>query len=204
MADTGFLFPGTAVGNRTIADSDDPDWSNPGNITADDTSKADWANVLNNDTSHGLAASNFDFSSIPAGAVIDGIEAQIGDYNGNSIGNAASWEVCKLILADDSDGSVSKHSVLIAPPTAPTEQTDEAGGASDLWSETIGISDVQDSDWGFFVGTKEVGGLDRTHEIDFMRMKVYYTPAPVITDVNTTESWTDGDTGLIITGTGFV
>lgn len=26
----------------------------------------------------------------------------------------------------------------------------------------------------------------------------------VITDVNTTESWTDGDTGLIITGTGFV
>ena len=27
---------------------------------------------------------------------------------------------------------------------------------------------------------------------------------PVITDVNTTESWTDGDTGLVITGTGFV
>lgn len=27
---------------------------------------------------------------------------------------------------------------------------------------------------------------------------------PNITDVNTTESWTDGDTGLVITGTGFV
>ncbi len=26
----------------------------------------------------------------------------------------------------------------------------------------------------------------------------------VITDVNTTESWTDGDTGLVITGTGFI
>jgi hypothetical protein len=26
----------------------------------------------------------------------------------------------------------------------------------------------------------------------------------VITDVNTTESWTDGDTNLVITGTGFV
>jgi len=26
----------------------------------------------------------------------------------------------------------------------------------------------------------------------------------IITDVNTTESWTDGDTGLIITGSGFV
>lgn len=32
------------------------------------------------------------------------------------------------------------------------------------------------------------------------------TPATnvVITDVNTTESWTDGDSNLIITGTGFV
>jgi hypothetical protein len=26
----------------------------------------------------------------------------------------------------------------------------------------------------------------------------------IITDVNTTESWTDSDTGLVITGTGFV
>jgi len=29
-------------------------------------------------------------------------------------------------------------------------------------------------------------------------------PAVVITDINTTESWTDGDIGLVITGTGFV
>ena len=27
---------------------------------------------------------------------------------------------------------------------------------------------------------------------------------PIITDVNTTESWTDGDTGLVITGTDFI
>jgi len=30
------------------------------------------------------------------------------------------------------------------------------------------------------------------------------TGVPVITDVNTTEEWNDGDTGLVITGTGFL
>jgi len=29
-------------------------------------------------------------------------------------------------------------------------------------------------------------------------------PNVIITDVNTTESWDDGDTGLVITGTGFL
>ena len=36
-------------------------------------------------------------------------------------------------------------------------------------------------------------------------LKAVWDPTgPTITDVNTTESWTDGDTGLVITGTGFV
>ena len=30
------------------------------------------------------------------------------------------------------------------------------------------------------------------------------TTTVFVTDVNTTESWDDGDTGLVITGTGFV
>ncbi len=29
-------------------------------------------------------------------------------------------------------------------------------------------------------------------------------PLPVVTDVDTDEAWVDGDTGLVITGTGFV
>lgn len=200
MADTGFLFPGTAVGNRTISGSTD-DWTGPDNIKADDSSDATAAIDTTSDISAGLAASNFDFSSIPSGSVINGIEIRVGDYDEGSAGDG-DFTTLKLILADDSDGSVSKHADL-TPPGGTTDVTDEAGGASDLWSETIGLSDVQDVDWGFFVGVSESAGSP-FFDIDYLQMKVYFTPKPEITDVNTTESWDNGDSGLVITGTDFV
>ncbi len=79
MSDTGFIFPGTMVGNRTIAGSD-VDWTSPDNAKADDTSVAS-ANIGPGDESSGLAASNFDFTSIPDSARIDGIEIRVGDYD---------------------------------------------------------------------------------------------------------------------------
>jgi hypothetical protein len=82
-------------------------------------------------------------------------------------------------------------------------RTDEAGGASDLWGETIGVSDVTDVDWGFWVSVVNPDADIENINIDFMQMKVYYTPIS-ITDVDTDETWDDGDTGLVITGTGFV
>ncbi len=204
MADTGFVFPDTAVGNRAITDSD-ADWTNPDNIKADDSSDATVILVSAGDLSRGLAASNFDFSVIPAGATIDGIEVQVGDYNEGS-GDALVWDNgfgtghCKLILADNTDGSVTKHTSLTDPTT--TDATDQAGGAADLWSETISDTDVKDVDWGFFVGLFTIPANGDMF-IDFMQMKVYYTPGPIITDVDTDETWTDGDTGLVITGTDF-
>ena len=196
MADTGFVFPGTGVGNRTITGGD-VNWTNPA-ITGDDGDNAFWNTSSQPEQSNGLAGSNFDFSSIPAGSTIDGIEVQVGDYES---GGANTWEVLRLILADTTDGSVSKHADLLA--ITGSLQTDEAGGASDLWSETIGRTDVQDSDWGFFVGQEATEDF-QSSSIDFFKMKVYYTLKPIITDVNTTESWNDGDTGLVITGSLFV
>jgi len=165
MADTGWKFPGTAVGNRPVAGAGE-NWASPDNIKADDGSDA---SVMGFEPwrSYGLAATNFDFSGIPGGSTIDGIEVRVGDYSDDG---GTVWGVCKLILADDSDGSVSKHADLATPGSL---QTDEAGGSVDLWSETIGLSDVQDSDWGFFV-TGE-GNLFETLSVDFMQMKVYYT-----------------------------
>ena len=197
MADTGFLFPGTAVGNRTISGGD-VNWVNPDNIKADDTSMAT-ANVSSGSpNTNGLAASNFDFSGVAG--TIDGIEVQVGDYS-VGIADDADWAVGKLILADDSDGGTSKHTAL-ADFTI-SDQTDQMGGASDLWDETIGVSDVQDVDWGFFVGLDWISATIVLVNIDFMQMKVYYTPIS-ITDVDGDETWDDGDTGLVITGTGFV
>jgi len=171
MADTGFLFPGTTAGDRTITGGDS-NWLNSGNITADDTSNATWE-PSGLQQSNGLAASNFDFSSIPAGSTIDGIEIRAGDFKASV--DSPAWDVLRLILADDSDGTENKNGELIA--WTGSDQTDEAGGSSDLWSETIGLSDVQDVDWGFFVGGSG-DGFGSLLEIDFLQMKVYFTAAP--------------------------
>ncbi len=198
MADTGFVFPDTTDGSRAISGAIRA-WISPDNIKADDGSETRWiTGGGGSESSFGVAASNFDFSSIPAGATIDGIEVRCGDYSHES-GGATIWDVVKLILADDADGSENKNSVFVSPTTS--LQTDEAGGVSDLWSETINLSDVQDVDWGWFVGQFDsAASID--HFIDFMQMKVYYTPLnPTITSVNAGSAWTDGDSNIEIVGT---
>ena len=178
MADTGWIFPGTAVGDRGAGDAD---WSNPDNIKIDDGSDAS-VNLGGGPTedSRGLAASNFDFSSIPSGATIDGIEVRVEDYLVAGGGVSVDWSNCRLILADDSDGSENKESELLDPSFS--DQTDEAGGASDLWGETITRADVQDVDFGFFVGVTLVAGTPTTH-VDSMQMKVFYTEAAGINTI---------------------
>ncbi len=195
MADTGFLFPGTGA-NRPIDSNDD--WGVPSRITADNGLTASVQLLTVGESSDGLAASNFDFSSIPTGATIDGIEIRVGDYTAAL--EDLAWDVCKLILADDTDGSENKSSELLDWTTS--NQTDEAGGSSDLWGENITRANVTDVDWGFFVVAKNISGVP-TALVDFLQMKVYHTTIS-ITDVDGDETWDDGDTGLVITGTGFV
>ena len=170
MADTGFLFPGTAVGDRTITGSD-VNFGNPDNIKIDDTLVASAFLSNAGDTSAGLAGSNFDFSSIPAGSTIDGIEIKVGDYFAGS--GTWAWDVIRLILADDTDGSENKNADLT--PLDATERTEETGGASDLWSESISRDNVTDADWGFFLGTRLASGFFAASDVDFMQMKVFYT-----------------------------
>ena len=59
-----------------------------------------------------------------------------------------------------------------------------------------------DTYWGV-----DIADYDADTSATVATLEIEYTEAasgPTITDVNTTESWTDGATGLVITGTGFV
>jgi len=196
MADTGWKFPGAAAGNRSGGDS----WANPSNITADDTSFA--TVTLDNafESSAGLAATDYDFSSIPDGATIDGIEVRIGDYSVDVTGGAPTWLNCRVIDELDADGGANSPT----PGWSASEQTALAGGASSLWELTPSKTDVNDIDWGFFFQAWQTFGVTTVYSTDFMQMKIYYSIGPQITDVDTDETWDDGDTGLVITGTGFV
>lgn len=195
MADTGWQFPGTTSGSRgtgTFA------WVSHADITADDGNSASCSVITGPNSSQGLAGASFGFSGdIPAGATIDGIEVQVGDWAMSPADNI-TWTDVQLILADDSDGTEDKSSDFSAWNT--TVQTEAAGGASDLWSETVDRADVIDVDWGFFIRVD--GATNDVAVVDYFRMKIYYSEM-TITDVDGDETWTDGDTGLVITGQGF-
>ena len=199
MADTGWQNGGTSDGSRG---SGTYGWTPPDNVLTDGSGVASVTIITALASSRGLAVSNFSLAGdIPAGSTIDGIEIQVDDYRFSS--GTTFWNDLRLILADDSDGTQTRHSDINDLSTS--NQTDIAGAPTQLWGETIERSDVIDVDWGTYVRIWDDGGGSSVTNIDWIAMKVYYSETtPTITDVNGTESWTDGDTGLVITGTIFV
>ena len=173
MPVTTWQFPGTMIGNRTISGSD-ADWTNPDNAKVDDLNDAS-VSLSTSQQSSGLAASNFDFSEILPGAIITGIEIRVGDFEHTSAGPRA-WAVVRLILADGSDGTENKAVQLQLVGGA--DQTDEAGHSSDAWGETLTLDDVNDADFGFFVGV-DTGGTALDTDVNFMQMRIHYTGTEV-------------------------
>lgn len=169
MADTGWISPGTTIGSR---DGGNANWINPDNVKVDDGVKSACSmGVLTRQ----LYVSNFGFSAlVPVGATIDGIEVRVGNYNTTGTVPNPGWVDVRLVLADNSVGSENKTAEIAV--MTPTPNTDEAGGPTDLWGETgTDRSDVIDSDWGWLIK----GNADASTgemEIDFMQMKVHYTP----------------------------
>jgi len=197
MGVTAWEFPGTIVGNRTRAGSNF-NWANPTNAGADDGNFALADGTGASQVSAGLAASNFDFSAIPAGAVVNGIEIRVGDFkerNGN-----AFWNWLRLILPDDTDGSVSRQASLASIDTA--EQTSEVGGQDDVWSEAgFSRADVLDVDFGFVIACTLT--TDTTEcDVDFMQMRIHWTLLPTAT-INTDDG-NYGDNPPRVSSTGEV
>jgi hypothetical protein len=172
---TDWKFPGTVIGNRTVAGGS-VNWVNPDNVKADDGNEATVALGAAISFSNGLAATNFDFSEIPNNATIDGIEIRVGDYFDDV--NDSRLIPVLLILADDSDGiAVNRHIDLALITTTP--QTDGSGDANDRWAEDyVTVADVQDPDFGFFVGAESLG-VAANVSVDFLQMRLtYHTRLP--------------------------
>ena len=178
VTDTGWKFPGTAADNdaRSIPGANSL-WANESNILADDGSVASWAvGPTPPDVSYALSATNFDFSSIPTGAVIVGVEVRVGDHQQVG-GSGLSWTFLQLILADNSDGTENRNASLTAPSGSLV--TDDVGGASDSWSETLRAADVQNSNFGFYVSQTGTDA-DDDFDVDFMQMKIYWVVRRII------------------------
>jgi hypothetical protein len=157
-------------------------WVNPGNITADDGSNATWAIVDAPGIVEGqaLAATNFDFSAIPASSIIDGVELRLGDYSDTDELAVWSTNYIYLIHPDDSNGA-GNPDTQPSNPTA-TAQTGIFGASDEMWGDHLTAADVKDVDFGATVATVIFSGTT-TVSVDYMQMKVYYH-APVSGEID--------------------
>lgn len=171
MASSGPNSPGTLAddsGVGTLA------WTNPNNASSSDNT---YATVLINNptvTTHYLKATNFGFS-IPNGSTINGIVVEIErKSSSNTVSRFARDNVVKLVIG----GSIVGSNYSLAAKWSTTESYFTYGGSSDLWGNTITVSDVNSSTFGVVLSaslsdTNKV--RTETAYVDHIRITVYYT-----------------------------
>ena len=164
---------GTAADNAAIGNTS---WVNTSNALGSDNAISS-ADMFNNRTSHYLVVTNFSFT-IPSGATIDGIDAEIevetdpsggGDCPG--YGNEYQIRIVK--------GGVIGSTELGAG--ASINQVDDAytsyGGPSSLLGETWTATDINSSGFGFAYSALTTADDDCYVDVDNVRITVYYTEA---------------------------
>ena len=134
-----------------------------------------------------LRLTNFDFSEIPSGSTIDGIELQ---YMRKA--SAASKILEHVIILRKTSGQVGDNKAGAAWWDT-TEETMTHGGASDTWNAGLSASEIKNSDFGVDISASNTDNDDpRTSYIDFCQIRIYYT-IPII-EVSVTDGLKAGDT----------
>ena len=178
-ADEGANSPGTMADDATVGTVA---WSNPdraksladGNATA----------VLSSlGVSHYLKATNFGFS-IPTGATIDGILAEI---NKNFAGGYFPKDnSVKIVTSDGTLGSEDKANT----DNWPFGTYISYGASNDLWNESWSDTDINDADFGVVISAKDTTGNKLYPFICHIRITVYYTEAETSNPTVTIKSQT--------------
>ena len=148
MADTGWLSPTSAAESGTA-------WANENNIFSSNNIYATLATTATG-TYPTLWGYGFDFSGIPSGATIDGIEVTV-----EHVGSAnTNIQITRVQLFDNTTAKGSDKEVGTAVTT--TEVTLTYGASNDTW-DWIGISDV-DFDATFRVGIEYTIGTNQSQD----------------------------------------
>jgi hypothetical protein len=163
MPSQGPTLPGTGADDSSIGATA---WTNPGQITADDGSFA-FCSIFGT-TSHYLKGTNFGFT-IPAGATINGIVVEWKRQESQVLTTDNAVRVVKA----GTIGSTDRSSGTNWPSTS---AYNTYGSSSDLWGDTWGPSDINDTGFGSAISANSNGNLV-TAQSDAVRITVYYTPA---------------------------
>jgi len=164
-------FPGTmadAAGVGSVA------WVNPNNAKTENGVSA--VCVMTADVgaqSHALKSTNYGFS-IPSGSTINGIFAEWkASYTATGDGTGGdNYLQVILPLGNFPDGGVEVSSLTTSLAFY------QIGGSTNLWGGTYTYSDINDSNFGFYLQVIDRGdAVGDTYNVDVMQMTIYYTTA---------------------------
>jgi hypothetical protein len=143
--------PGTVADDATVGSTA---WTGPSSAIASDNIYAA-VNGFSVGGTHYLKATNFGFSLIGS-ETIDGILVEA-DERFNVSGYIVYEESVKIVKADGSFGSENKANKTTGR-TSNVEATYTFGGSSDLWSEPLTATDINDPDFGVAVSYDTTSG----------------------------------------------
>ncbi len=146
MSTTGAKAP-TAAQTISEAPWSDETWANPQNIYGAGETNVTGTGYDAGDQTYVLKAYTFDFSSIPAGAVIDGITVVINARYATAL---ASIDLCQLLNISRAKVGTNLASAPVALTTSAANYT--FGSASNLWGNVLTRTWVQDPDFGVAIG----------------------------------------------------
>lgn len=193
MADTGFIVPTASSNTGTGSTGTSPTItlsSGAANVQTSNNTYDTIAHGSGTNTSNYIHYTNFNTSSIPSGATINGIELII--ERKASATNRISDEVIQLVIGGTRVGTNQARATKW-----PTTDTDSAtyGGAANLWGATVTYADVvtNASTFGIAVKTTNNAAGSVTGSIDFLRIRITYTASGNTFNDTITESITLGD-----------
>ncbi|KKM12631.1 hypothetical protein LCGC14_1719880, partial [marine sediment metagenome] len=125
-----------------------------------------------------LRATNFDFSSIPDGSNITGIEVELDRKT--TIGAIKDLD----IRLRRTSGQVGDNKLSASYwDTIDNNGYDTYGGSSDTWNAGLSAADVKSSDFGIDIAVIN-DGSDDTAFVDHIQIKVYYTEPDTLIQTN--------------------
>ncbi|MFO7618516.1 MAG: Ig-like domain-containing protein [Thermoplasmata archaeon] len=121
----------------------------------------------------------YDFSTIPAGSTIDGIQVVLrnadSNRNGNSVDVAISW---------DSGTSWSASQNVVLPRNVATDLS--TGGVASTWGHSWSLAEIQNS----FRVSMTYNQVDKNGNVDAVQVTVYYTATGGTSLDHNTLNWT--------------
>jgi hypothetical protein len=150
-------------------------WTSPESIYSAGEASITAATFDAGDLSYVLKGYGFNFSAIPDGATIDGVEVIINARHGNDVSpvNISLAQLLNVSRAKVGDNQYS------SPQTLTTSAAEYVvGGAADTWGNSLTTSWVKDADFGVALGFTAGGSGNSNNKVyvDSVTMKVWYTP----------------------------